>query len=440
MRMIGDGLSKKGRSGTVDDIRQRNDEKREVVGNSGLDDALKRIDPLWALDVKPTLDFDFVRNEYGVYDGEDIVKGQFIDHATVSRNSVATYFDATGKLRTAGVNEPRFTYDPATGEPMGLLIEEQRTNLMLQSENLTSGNWTLAANLTLDADVLVAPDGTLTGDRLTLIGTSGHNIVQAFSQIDGTTYTVSVYAKNVSNFSDFFQIAYYDGPTSVESKTVKITDNWERYSFTFTAQAGVASPQIRLLGFGFGGDGDQVGIWGVQLEVGSFESSYIKTEGSQVTRVADSYSYDLSSISHNIKNGSWLVEFECNQDDAFEGGIIGVGATTTGGRWPSIYYNSELERIDVGLDGKYQASTAGTVPRGVIRAILTIDGFSGSLYSNGELLVGDFRSPEIASAVNTMWFGAAHGNSSKVRKIFLRDVKFIPKTLTDDQAKALSSM
>ncbi len=309
MRMIGDGLSKKGRSGTVDDIRRRNDEKREVVGNSGLDDALKRIDPSWGLDVKPTLDFDFVRNEYGVYDGEDIVKGQFIDHATVSRNSVATYFDATGKMRTAGVNEPRFAYDPETGEPMGLLIEEQKTNLILQSENLTSGNWTLAANLTLDADVLVAPDGTLTGDRLTLIGSSGHNVVQSFSQIDGTTYTVSVYAKNVSNFSDFFQIAYYDGPSSVESKTVKITDNWERYSFTFTAQAGVASPQIRLLGFGFGGDGDQVGIWGVQLEVGSFESSYIKTEGSQVTRAADNYTR-MFSEEFNSDEFTVVIDFD----------------------------------------------------------------------------------------------------------------------------------
>ena len=55
---------------------------------------------------------------------------------TFTRASVATYVGKDGLIKTAGVNEPRFDHDRATGESLGLLIEEQRTNY--QSGNTIS--------------------------------------------------------------------------------------------------------------------------------------------------------------------------------------------------------------------------------------------------------------------------------------------------------------
>lgn len=67
-----------------------------------------------------------------------------------TRASTATYFDASGTLRTSAINEPRFTYDPATLQPLGLLVEEARTNLLLnsgtpatQTVSLATGTYTL---------------------------------------------------------------------------------------------------------------------------------------------------------------------------------------------------------------------------------------------------------------------------------------------------------
>ncbi len=56
-----------------------------------------------------------------------------ITFARADATTCATYFDAFGVLRTAAANVPRFDHDPVTGACLGLLIEESRTNLLLNS-------------------------------------------------------------------------------------------------------------------------------------------------------------------------------------------------------------------------------------------------------------------------------------------------------------------
>jgi hypothetical protein len=53
---------------------------------------------------------------------------------TVSRNGTAAYFDKDGILRTAQAHEPRFDFDPVTGEFKGILVQQSATNLWRQSE------------------------------------------------------------------------------------------------------------------------------------------------------------------------------------------------------------------------------------------------------------------------------------------------------------------
>lgn len=85
----------------------------------------------------PTLDLSFVRG------------GNVLDsRITFVRASVATYFDAAGVMQTASTNTPRFDYHPVTHVPRGLLIEEARTNLLLNSATLATQNVTVTAAAT----------------------------------------------------------------------------------------------------------------------------------------------------------------------------------------------------------------------------------------------------------------------------------------------------
>ena len=50
---------------------------------------------------------------------------------TFTRASTAAYIDASGFIQMAAVNAPRWDYDPVTHGLRGVLIEEQRTNVLL---------------------------------------------------------------------------------------------------------------------------------------------------------------------------------------------------------------------------------------------------------------------------------------------------------------------
>ncbi len=82
---------------------------------------------------------------------------------TFTRGSIGTYFGSDGLMRTAGVNEPRFDHYPITGQSLGLLIEESRTNLVTYSEDFNSWTKFLAS---VSSNTATAPDGNTTADTV----------------------------------------------------------------------------------------------------------------------------------------------------------------------------------------------------------------------------------------------------------------------------------
>ena len=255
---------------------------------------------------------------------------------TFTRASTATYFDANGMLQTAASGAARFDHNPTTGESLGLLIEEQRTNLVLQSENIST-TWA-NSNGTRTTDIIVSPDGLLNGDAFIENTVDGvHGIDQAITTSASTTYSFSVYAKEVDGAKRYLRLsmsstasvslwsaATYDlaigsvtstdaaGGGAVTSTAITAVGNgW--YRCTLTGNIG-ANTDMRMLvtpsssatiytpnGRGrhsYTGDGySGIYIWGAQLEVGAFPTSYIPTVASQVTRSADAASMTGANFS-----------------------------------------------------------------------------------------------------------------------------------------------
>ena len=147
---------------------------------------------------RPTLDLNFAKNKSLI----DTISGRNLVTFTRSQTARgATYVGADGLIKTAAANEPRFDHNPTTGESLGLLVEEARTNLITYSQAFNNTNYSIGydgGGFTENATV--APDGTLTASKLTRnTGTSGafwgkYNR-QSIPVTNGTAYTLSCFLK-----------------------------------------------------------------------------------------------------------------------------------------------------------------------------------------------------------------------------------------------------
>lgn len=68
-----------------------------------------------------------------------------------TRTSDGLYFDNVGNLQTAAANEHRLTHDPSDNTPLGILLEEQRTNSVSNNRDLSGGGWINTASFAADA-------------------------------------------------------------------------------------------------------------------------------------------------------------------------------------------------------------------------------------------------------------------------------------------------
>jgi hypothetical protein len=270
-------------------------------------------------------------------------------------------------LQTAAANVARFDYDPITRLPNGLLIEEQRTNTQLYS-TFTTGWVTQGSTSTAAANI--APDGTQTAIRVAedTVNTTHAVYYGGTTTITGSTiYTYSVYAKasgrsflalqineggvviaswvsvNLTNGSVGSIAGLTGGGLASASATATAVGNgWYRCTLTWTSNAGSTSIQPYVgaaldastrvyTGNGFSG----VFLWGAQLEIGSFPTTYIPTVGSQGTRASDSVSMTGTNFSswYNNAQGSVFVQFS-NPVLSLGGNyrVLGLyaGNTTTG--------------------------------------------------------------------------------------------------------------
>ena len=226
-------------------------------------------------------------------------------------------------LRTAASGVPRFDHNPVTGESLGLLIEEPRTNLLLQSQQLDAAEW-VRTNMTVLANYGVAPDGSVSADLL-IGGTSldAKSTYLSPTVSSGVSYTFSVYAKaagtdyvilryQATNFPNIaIRFSLTDGTTSpisghtapTSSSAKYVGNGWYRLTITSTATgAGVAYPTVSLskdtASYAYTGDGySGIYIWGAQLEAGSFPTSYIPTIAAQLTRAGDAASMTGTNFS-----------------------------------------------------------------------------------------------------------------------------------------------
>jgi len=210
----------------------------------------------------------------------------------------------------------------AAGNPLGVLIEEQRTNLLSRSNEFTVSPWSTGnsgpAAPTRTANAGTSPDGLNNASKIDFPAVSGTNfsaILQALVAGGSAIRTHSCYVK-AANPADVGKTIYLQRGNATDFITHVLTADWVRIKTTgqtsyndtgfYLGVAGSSNP------FGVDQGSCSILMFGAQVEAGSFPTSYIPTTSAQVTRAGDGISLLTSAFPYSATETSIYVDARWN--------------------------------------------------------------------------------------------------------------------------------
>lgn len=365
---------------------------------------------------------------------------------TTSANT--TYVPA---LVTAANNIPRFDNNPITGESLGLLIEEQRTNIALNSDNFTA--WGNSAGGLFNTNVYYAPDGTLSAD---VVYSTGGGIFQIYTVSAATTYTESIYVKYISGNGTAFRFGNDQSPNnctttfnlltgSVVSNQANVTSSsitfagngWYRCSITYTSTGTVSS----MVAYN-ANPNSQWALWGAQHEAGDFPTSYIPTAATTVTRNADLANMSGTNFSSWYNANEGTVYFESKSIQGTNSYPFSLFGTNTSNRIFANYNTLSTMLSGTRINGTFEAAVTtpsntaltNTFGKGATAYKVNDFGFSW----NGATALTDTSTA--LPAVIQLNIGNNGALTSNWLNGTIKKLAYYPVRLTDAQIKTLTEL
>lgn len=269
----------------------------------------------------------------------DFANSKTLDPRVIfTRASTGTYVGADGLIKYASADQARFDHNPVTGESLGLLIEQEGNNYFANSQTLS--DWTISnASLTSTNETL-SPDGNNNALKLTATGSGviQHNVIRSTGINNYNLSTFSVWLKTASgngNFQMSIGNVVYPGNASTgylavyDASVEEYPNGWFRFSVRrdwSTATGGVTLGIHLNANSGNGGygviatqsfeqSGEALYIWGAQWEnnqVSHVTTTYIPTNGSTVTRVAERLNATplLSAINTSQVGHTFVIDYD----------------------------------------------------------------------------------------------------------------------------------
>ena len=407
-------------------------------------------------------------NRFGVGLGDTVktiangIDGVYIWGAQlVDGSSAKDYFPTTNRF-----NVPRIDY--SNGSCPSILVEPQRTNLVLRSEEFENASW-VKDNSSILTNTAISPSNVLNAD--TYIGNGlnlQHFIYQNLSVTSGIAYSISIYAKKDTN--NFIQLCGSNAAFGVNcfanfdisngtigtigSATIASIDSvgngWYRLKITSTAIATtpVAPILISLITSSTSIKTEtnnlstSVYLWGAQLEAGTNATSYIPTVASTVTRNADVITNTNASTLIGQSEGSVYLEFYHSSSITANIELFnlwnGVSSYIIRSRINSAGANS-FSTIYAGNGGILHPSF-NLVPNSINKVVIIYDYAinTSKVFHNGVLIgltVGIQPYPTtLQDKVGIgSWFGNANSNTQ-------RQIAIWKTKLTDTQAIQLTTL
>lgn len=380
----------------------------------------------------------------------------------VVRATTATRTNSSGLIESVAINVPRLNYDSLGSS--SILLEPQRTNLALYSEQFENINW-FKSNVNVINNSITSPNGIINADTLSADGVFiNHRIEVPVSVIIGSKYTLSVFAKkNTNNFLQLFgsgaiwgvnAFANFDIETGVigtigsatTAKIENIGNGWYKCSATFEAIATTTGTIIfSIISSNFSPRGESNSLstsfylWGAQLEQGAYPTSYIPTTTTALTRNGDVIS--KTGIGVDILNpseGTFYAEISAIANDFVQKVIEITDGTDNNRVMISCHTPSNTLRFQVwgGGDSKQQTATVADITS--FNKILIKWGTNGSFgFINGikYTLAGSGSLPTALNRITfSEWWGGSPFNGR------CKGLQVYKTALTDSECISLTTL
>ena len=373
-----------------------------------------------------------------------------------TRASSATVVNRSGLIETVQSGIPRIDF---LGNTNGaLLLEPQSTNLITESENFSDASWGKTAAIVV-SNSTISPDGTQNASKIqsTQTGTS-YVAPNNLTLTIGNTYTFSCFAKKGNN--DWIRLAHvtsggtgcwFDlengvvGTVNSQSATIEDYGNgWYRCTNTFiaTATTNLDNAFIGICDADGSTNAGVIGkndyIYGAQLEQSSYPTSYIPTQGSTVTRVAETCSGAGDVNTFNDSEGVLFVEISGFENNALSR-VISISDGTTSNRI-NLFFSSNQSQV-VGRVSSGGVTVADMIYSGITQTSYNkiavkwkVNDFA--LWLNGVEVLTD-SSGVVPIGLNVISFNNA---STAVFLGKTKDVRVYNTALTDAELRSLTRL
>lgn len=369
--------------------------------------------------IDPTLNLDFANSR--------VVDSRI----TFTRASAATVTNAQGVLQTVRNNKPRIDFDGNTGECKGLLIEEQRTNLVTYSEEFSYG-WGKTASSVIP-NIIVAPNGTITASKLVEDTTAAvfHYTQRGASlggSVDSSPYVFSIFAKagerNRLRLFDNNQNASGDSTFNLSTGTVvqgtgtitSVGNGWYRCTI-YPLKNFSTNPNVFVLldngsTSSYTGNGTSgLFIWGAQIEAGTFATSYVPSNTTFTSRASSATYFDSTGVLRTAPaNGArYGYGYDSTTQKWISQGLVLEPAATNLIPGSNLFGNTlDAEAIWT----KTNNSTDVIAPDGNALTTKMVSGTTGNTWYWKELPGGTYAAN--TTYTHSVWIRTASGTSGNI--------------------------
>lgn len=356
------------------------------------------------------------------------------------------------------------TYDEVSICPH-LLLEPSKTNVCLRSEEFDDALWS-KSNMLVTSNDSVSPDGNTSADSVTDDTSNAiHYMRMSNLSISAGNVAVSVFIKDngghsfslelndgVSTFSRRFNITDQTvssgrtGGTAIDEGIVDYGNGWYRCYVVFAcaASASAYSQVVYFNGssYTFTGTGnDGFYMWGYQVEDSDYPTSYIKTEGSTVTRLGDVANNSGNYNLFNSEEGVLYAELSAYNDGTDRRITISDGTTQNLVR---IRHYSTDDSVQFGM--VVGSVTQGTMQTGgstdveeYHKVAIKWKANDLALWVNGvEVGTDVVATMPSANTFNTLRFEGGSGSADWYGKC--RDLRVYKSALTDAELTTLTTL